>query len=161
VCCVCWPCMCYKVYVYTDRMPECYLVYKDAKLGSSPLICQSLINEVNVSINKLTFKRTLKFITFNLLLTVSSSTSHLFARHSLHLLDDLCLLVGGVQVGHVARVENHADVLHESLVLDLTVSEQEHRVLPFTARLQQQLDVTYTHAQLPYTAAIIIADMSP
>ena len=69
---------------------------------------------------------------------------YLFACHALHLLDDLSLLVGRVQVRYIAGVENHADIFHETLILDLTVGEQEHRVLAFTAGFQQQLKHTLT-----------------
>jgi len=63
----------------------------------------------------------------------------LFARHALHFLDDLSLLVSSVQVRYISSVKNHADVLHERLVFDLAVGEQKHRVLPFAAGFQQQL----------------------
>jgi len=62
--------------------------------------------------------------------------SHLIASDVLHFLDDLRLLLGAVQVGHVTCVEDHADIFHERLILDLTVREQEHRLSTVTTRLQ-------------------------
>ena len=47
---------------------------------------------------------------------------------SLHPLQDLSLLLRLKQVGHLARVEDHADVLHEGLIFDLEVGEQEHNL---------------------------------
>ena len=76
---------------------------------------------------------------------VYCSAQYLFSRHALHFLDDLRLLVGSVEVRHVAGVENHADVFHERLVLDLTVGKQKHRVFPFAAGFQQQLKRTASH----------------
>lgn len=64
---------------------------------------------------------------------------YLFTSHALHLLNDLSLLISGVEVGHITGVEYHTDVLHERLIFDLTVGKQEHRVLAFAAGFQQQL----------------------
>ena len=66
-------------------------------------------------------------------------TAYLVPSSTLHLLDDLGLLVGGVHVGHIARVQDHTDVLHERLVFDLVVREEEDRALAFSSCLQQQL----------------------
>ena len=71
--------------------------------------------------------------------TRTHSGTDLVPGDGLHLLNDLGLLVRGVEVGHVAGVEDHADVLHEALVLDLVVREQEHRRLALAAALDQQL----------------------
>ena len=57
----------------------------------------------------------------------------------LHLLNDLCLLISRVEVGHVGRVQNHVDVLHEGLVFDLVVAEEEHGLLALCSGLQQEL----------------------
>lgn len=62
----------------------------------------------------------------------------LHACDTLYLVNDVCALVGWEDVGHVACVEQHVDVLHKGLVLDLAVIEQEHHVLALQARLQHQ-----------------------
>ena len=56
-------------------------------------------------------------------------------RESLDSLQDVGLFFRREQVGHVSRVEDHADVLQEGLVLDLLVVEQEHDLLPVGTRL--------------------------
>lgn len=58
---------------------------------------------------------------------------------SLHFVDNLRLLVGREDVGDVARVEDHTDVLHEGLIFDLVVGKQEHRLLTLSPGLFQQL----------------------
>ena len=50
---------------------------------------------------------------------------YLVPGDGLHLINDISLLVSRVQVGHIARIQNHRDVLHETLILDLVVGEQE------------------------------------
>ena len=70
--------------------------------------------------------------------------SHLITCDVLHFLDNFGFLIGAVQVGYVARVEDHADVFHETLIFYLTVGDEEHRLTTVTARLQQQL---HTHTR--------------
>ena len=56
--------------------------------------------------------------------------------HLLHLLNDLGLLIRGIKVRNISRVENHVDVLHKRLILDLVVTEQENCVLALRTGLQ-------------------------
>ena len=85
----------------------------------------------------LIFRYALSSITATLKHSVALSEDYLLARHALHLLDDLCLLVSCIQVRYISCVKYHADVFHERLVFDLTVGEQKHGVLPFTSSFQQ------------------------
>ena len=77
--------------------------------------------------------------------------THLIPCNVLHFLDDFCPLISSIQVGYVAGVEDHADVLHETLVFDLTVGEQEHCLTTVTTGLEQQLHRPPTQLYRPHT----------
>ena len=64
-------------------------------------------------------------------------SSHLRPCDDLHFLNDLSLLVWGEQVGDIPRVQDHVDVLHKSLILDLVIREEEDSLLSFGPSLQQ------------------------
>ena len=56
-------------------------------------------------------------------------------------LHDLLLLVHGEQVGHLPRVQHAVHVLQERLLLDLSVRQQEDRLLTVHSRVfEQQLE---------------------
>lgn len=68
--------------------------------------------------------------------------NHPFSGRGEHLIQYLHFVISPVEVGDVPRVEDHVDVLHHSLVLDLVVRKQEHQRLARGPRLHQQtLDV--------------------
>lgn len=74
----------------------------------------------------------------------------------LHLLHQVGLLVGREDVGHVARVQKHVDVLDEGLVLDLAVGEEEHGALGGHAHLQHDL----LQVLPPLAAGVALGDLN-
>ncbi len=84
-----------------------------------------------------------------------TKATHLVPRSRLHLLNDLRLLIRREQVRYIRRVQDHVDVLHERLVLNLRVTEQEHGRLALAARFHEHLlDVL-----APLVLAVVLADL--
>ncbi len=69
----------------------------------------------------------------------SRECTHLRPGNPLHFVDDFGSFFWSVQIRHVTGVQDHTDVLHERLVLDLVVRKQEDSLLSFCSSFQQQL----------------------
>ena len=86
---------------------------------------------------------------------ILTTTACLISRHVVQYkpsyvtdLHDICLLISGEQIGHLASVEETVDVFQEGLLLDLTVSDEEHRRLAHTPRVLEQVLTATTHSHL-------------
>lgn len=61
------------------------------------------------------------------------------ASYNLHLINDVCFLISREDVGNIPCIENHTDVLHERLILDLVVRKQEHGPLTISSCFLEKL----------------------
>ena len=53
----------------------------------------------------------------------------LCSGHHLHLLNDICLLIRGVQIGHIPGVQDHVEIFNKRLVLkEISIHSSIHRV---------------------------------